>query len=72
MSHRWTCAALCLLVALVGSCQAERAGEAAEITLVYTGNANGILVACGCPGNPYGGFVPGCRTALLAAESTSC
>jgi len=28
-----------------------------EITLIYTGSANGILESCHCPGNPFGGLV---------------
>ena len=28
---------------------------AAELTMVYTGNAEGKLRFCGCPGDPYGG-----------------
>jgi len=27
-----------------------------RISILYTNNSNGILRACGCPGNPYGGL----------------
>ena len=29
----------------------------AEITIIYSGSANGILESCHCPGNPFGGLV---------------
>ena len=29
----------------------------AELTLIYTGSANGVLESCQCPGNPFGGLV---------------
>lgn len=36
---------------------ADRIGLApSSITILYTGNANGQLEACRCPGNPYGGL----------------
>lgn len=35
----------------------DRLGLAASsVTVIYTGNANGQLEACRCPGNPYGGL----------------
>lgn len=31
--------------------------QSAEITILYSGSANGILESCHCPGNPFGGLV---------------
>ncbi len=51
---------LFILVATMGAVRADTA----ELTVVYTGNADGKLKFCGCPGDPYGGYIE--RATLLS------
>lgn len=52
-----------VMLALMPVTPAVRA-DAGELTVVYTGNAEGKLRFCGCPGDPYGGYIE--RATLLS------
>ena len=45
---------LIFIILLIGLISVVSAGE---VTIIYTGSANGMLESCNCPDNPFGGLI---------------
>lgn len=66
----WRFARLCvgLFLLVVGGCEPRE--PRAEPVLLFSGSNHGVLAACGCPGNPSGGFAK--RQGLIEQYRRSC